>query len=46
MNKPVVINYRQQLKVNIHIVLLMTMVWVKYIIQFSVGAMAWYYLSD
>ena len=44
MNKPVVINYRQYLKGNIHNVLLMTMVWVKYI-QFSVGAVAWYYLS-
>ena len=45
MNKPVVINYRQHLKGNIHNVLLMTIVLVKYI-QFSVGAMAWYYLSD
>ena len=44
MNKPVVINHRQHLKGNIHNVLLMTMVWVKYI-QFSVGAMAWYYLN-
>ena len=43
MNKP--INYRQYLKENIHNVLLMTMVWVKYI-QFPVGAMAWFYLSD
>ena len=45
MNKPVVISYRQYLKGNIHNVLLMTMLWVNYI-QFSVGAMAWYYLSD
>ena len=45
MNKPVVINYGQYLKGNIHIVLLMKVVWVKYI-QFPVGAMAWYYLSD
>ena len=45
MNKPVVIDYKQHLKGNIHNVLLMTMVWIKYI-QFSGGAMAWYYLSD
>ena len=45
MNKPVVINYKQYLKGSTHNVLLMTMVWVRYI-QFSVGAMAGYYLSD
>ena len=36
MNKPVVINYRQHLNGNIRNVLLMTMVWVKYI-QFHLG---------
>ena len=45
MNKPVIINYRQYLKGNIHNVLLMTMAWVKYI-KFLVGEIAWYYLSD
>ena len=45
MNKPVVINYRQYIKWNILNMLLMTMVWVKYI-QISVGEKAWYYLSD
>ena len=45
MNKPVIINYKQHLEWSIHNVLLMTTVWVKYS-QFSVGAMAWYYLSD